>query len=208
MPIVTALRRGWGRRFLVYLDGHFAFALGGEVTAGLAVGNELSDAEIDALLGSNLAHRCHVAALRLLTYRPRSRTELQQGLLRRGFPATAVEAELERLAQQGLVDDIAFARMWRDSREGTSPRSARLIQRELHRKGVDPEAAVEATRGLDDEAAAYRAALKKASRWASLGYPVFRRRAGGFLSRRGFSYEVVRRTVDRLWQEAHTPHPE
>lgn len=208
MPTVTALKRGRGNRFMVYLDGHFAFALRAEAAVGLAVGNEISGAEIDALLESNLAHRCHVAALRLLTYRPWSRSEMQQGLLRRGFPVTAVMEELERLARQGLVDDTAFARMWRDSREATSPRSARLIQGELRRKGVDPEAAAEATRGLDDEAAAYCAAAKKASRWVFLGYPAFRRRAGDFLSRRGFSYEVVRRTVDRLWQEAHTPTPE
>ncbi|MDP7239723.1 MAG: regulatory protein RecX [Dehalococcoidia bacterium] len=208
MPTVTALKRGRGNRFMVYLDGHFAFALRAEAAVGLAVGNEISGAEIDALLESNLAHRCHVAALRLLTYRPWSRAEMQQGLLRRGFPVTAVMEELERLALQGLVDDIAFARMWRDSRETTSPRSARLIQGELRRKGVDSKTAADAIWGLDDEAAAYRAGLKKVSRWSSLGYPAFRRRVGGFLGRRGFSHEVVRRTVDRLWQAAHLPSQE
>ncbi|MEE9203234.1 MAG: regulatory protein RecX [Dehalococcoidia bacterium] len=208
MPTITALKRGRGRRFLVFLDGRFAFALEAEVAAGLAVGAELSATEADRLQEHNLSHRCHGAALHLLSYRPRSRAELRQRLLRRGFPAQGVEEELERLAQQGLVDDAAFARSWREAREGMSPRSARLIQGELRRKGVDPEAAAEATRGLDDEEAAYRAAIKKAPRWASQDYMGFRRKAGDFLHRRGFSYEVVRHTVDRLWRETHTPPPE
>jgi regulatory protein len=205
MPTITALKWGRGKRFLVFLDGRLAFTLEADVAAGLAVGAELSDAEIDRLQEHNLSHRCHGAALRLLTYRPRSRAELRQRLLRRGFPAQGVEEELERLARQGLVDDAAFARFWREARQGMNPRSARLIQGELRRKGVDPEAAAEATRGLDDEEAAYRAALRMAPRWASLDYPGFRRKAGDFLRRRGFPWEVAHRTVDRLWREAHTP---
>lgn len=212
MPTITDLKRGRGKRFLVFLDGHFAFALEVEVAAGLAVGAELSAAEVDRLQEHNLSHRCHGAALRLLSYRPRSRAELRQRLLRRGFSAEGVEEELERLAQQGLVDDAAFARFWREARQGMNPRSARLIQGELRQKGVDAEAAAEATRDLDDDDAAYRAAIKKAPRWASVDhpgdYPGFRRKAGGFLHRRGFSWEVVRRTVDRLWRETHTPPPE
>jgi regulatory protein len=208
MPTITALKRGRGKRLLVFLDGRFAFAVEAEVAAGLAVGAELSAAEIDSLQERNLSYRCHGAALQLLSYRPRSRAELRQRLLRRGFPAQGVEEELKRLAQQGLVDDAAFARSWREAREGMSPRSARLIQGELRHKGVDPEAAAEATRGLDEEEAAYRAALQKAPRWASQDYPVFHRKAGDFLRRRGFSWEVVRRTVDRLWREGHTPPPE
>lgn len=207
MPTITALKRGRGRCILLFLDGAFAFALEREVAAGLAVGAELSAAQIDRLQEHNLAQRCHGAALRLLSYRPRSRAELQQRLLRRGFPAETVTAELERLAGQGLVDDAAFARLWREAREDLSPRSARLIEGELRRKGVAPETAASATQGLDDDEAAYRAAAKKASRWASLDYLGFRRKAGDFLRRRGFSWGVVARTVGRLWQETRPPSP-
>lgn len=212
MPTITALKTGRGKRFLVFLDGRFAFALEADVAAGLAVGTELSEADIDSLQGRNVSHRCHEAAIRLLSYRPRSRAELRQRLLRRGFPAQEVEDALERLSRQGLVDDAAFARFWREARQGMSPRSTRLIQGELRQKGISAEAVAEATQGLDEEEAAYRAAVKKAPRWASIDdpgdYPGFQRKAGDFLRRRGFSWEVVRSTVDRLWRETHTPPSE
>jgi len=32
-------------------------------------------------------------------------------------------------------------------------------------------------------------------------YETFRRKMGAFLRRRGFGYEVVKRTTERLWQE-------
>lgn len=207
MPTITALKKGRGRRTLVFLDGSFAFGLEGEVAVGLAVGAELSAADVDSLLEHNLAQRCHGAALRLLSYRPRSRAELEQRLRRRGFPPETVAAELERLGGQGLVDDAAFARFWRESREDLNPRSARLIQGELRRKGVDPQTAVSATQGLDEAEAAYRAAAKKAPRWASLDYQGFRRKAGDFLRRRGFSWGVVALTVNRLWRESRPSSP-
>jgi len=55
--------------------------------------------------------------------------------------------------------------------------------------------------GIDDEESAYRAAQKRGRTLAKEDYETFRRKLGAFLRRRGFSYEVVSRTTERLWQE-------
>ncbi|MGB2854192.1 MAG: RecX family transcriptional regulator, partial [Dehalococcoidia bacterium] len=55
--------------------------------------------------------------------------------------------------------------------------------------------------GVDDEESAYRAARRKGH---NLGkdYETFRQKLGAFLGRRGFSYDVINRTIERLWQES------
>ena len=67
---------------------------------------------------------------------------------------------------------------------------------------MDTETAAAATVSVADEEAAYRAAGRRLHAFRGLDYDTFRRRLGGFLVRRGFSYEVARRTMDRCWQEA------
>jgi len=210
MSRISAIRAGrkTGKRVNVFLDGRFAFSLEAETAArqGLSVGQELSDGEVEALNRAESYHRCMNAATRFLSLRPRSEFELRDRLRRRGFDEDAVEAVMDRLKGQGLVDDVAFARFWRENRDSFSPRSQWLTGRELEKKGVAADIVAAVVGDTDDDSSAYRAALSKARRLPSSDYETFRRRLGDFLKRRGFGYEVTNRTVRRLWRELETPH--
>lgn len=142
------------------------------------------------------------AAYRYLGYRPRSEFEVRVCLERKGFDRRAIESTVSTLKAKGLVDDLAFARFWRESRESASPRSRAALRRELRQKGIDPDVANEALDGVDEEGAAYRAGQKKAARMANLDRDNFRTKLSAALRRRGFSYEVTEYTVNRLWQES------
>ena len=142
------------------------------------------------------------AAYRYLSYRPRSEFEMRVWLGRKGYSSRTIEGTLSTLKRKGLLDDLAFARFWRESRESSSPRSRAALRRELRQKGIDPEVVAEALDGVDEEAAAYRAAQKKATRLAAVDHDDFRTRLSAVLRRRGFSYEVTEHTVNRLWQES------
>ena len=142
------------------------------------------------------------AAYRYLSYRPRSEFEMRVWLGRKGHGSRTIENTLSALRAKGLLDDLAFARFWRESRESSSPRSRAALRSELRRKGVDPDVVAEALDGVDEEAAAYRAAQKKAARLATVDHDDFRTRLSAVLKRRGFSYEVTEHTVNRLWQES------
>ncbi len=150
---------------------------------------------------------CASVATTLLSYRPRSHKEMSDRLSRRGFDLKVVAETLARLEEVGLVDDAAFARMWKDNRQTFHPRSGRLVGIELRRKGVAAELASQMAAEVDDAATAYQTALKKAGTLDTADLQTFRRRLGDYLRRRGFSYEVVNLTVNRLWQEKH-PSPE
>jgi len=205
MRKITALRTGRSRekRVNVFLDDRFAFSLGGEVAAkeGLQVGQGLSADQVEALAKSDHFHRCLNAAYRYLSYRPRSEAEVSGRLKRRGFDDDCIEAVVARLKEQSLVDDVAFAQFWKENRESFNPRSQRLTKLELRRMGVVSDIIDQVVDDIDDSESAYRAALHKTRHWPLSDYQSFRHRLGDYLRRRGFNYEVINHTVERVWQE-------
>jgi len=205
MGKITALRVSKGRRkrVNVFLDDRFALGLEIEVVArnGLKVGQELSAGEIEMLVKDGCFQRCFDAALRYLSYRPRSESELRKRLHQRGFDDSNVEAVVDRLKEQCLLDDVAFAQFWKENRESFRPRSRGLTRLELRQKGIADEIINQVVDTVDDSDSAYRAALSKARTLSSSDYQGFSRRLGAYLKRRGFNYGVINHTVQRLWQE-------
>jgi len=185
----------------VYLDGEYAFSLKAIVAARLRVGRSLSDEEIDALMWEDSFQKAYDQALDFLSYRPRSRAEVLRYLRRKEVPPRISEEVIRRLTAAGLVDDVSFARYWLENRESFNPRSPRVLRYELRQKGLDSETISQVLEGLDEERSAYRAAAKRAGRWAHLDWESFRRKAGSFLKRRGFSYQVIESVLNRLWEE-------
>ena len=205
MKKVTAVAEGKRsrKRLNVFLDGKFAFSLEAGVARkeGVRVGQELSEGEIAALTGAELAQRCFDAALRYLDYRPRSQAELEERLRRRGFDKAAIETTLAHLEEQGLVDDLAFARFWQENRQAFSQRSQWLTRRELRQKGVAEDIIDRVLADVDDEASAYQAAIAKARRLSVADYEDFRRRLGDYLRRRGFGYGAIKSALQKVWAE-------
>ena len=202
---ITDLRTGKRRdkRLNVFLDGRFAFSLGAEVVAkeNLQIGQELAGDRIELLTGSDQLQLCLEAAYRYLSYRPHSESEIRERMQRRGFAAETIDAAITRLREQALLDDEAFAQFWKENRESFRPRSRWLTGLELKRMGVVNSVIEQTVSGIDDGENAYRAALQKTRHCAPADYQSFRRRLGDYLRRRGFNYEVISHTVERIWQE-------
>ncbi|MBI2846829.1 MAG: RecX family transcriptional regulator [Chloroflexi bacterium] len=205
MRKVTAIEEGKGIRgkAKVFLDGSFAFNVGLPTVeeADLRVGQELSEAQAQELVRKDLVKSALDAALKYISFRPRSEEEVRRRLHRRKIEEAVVEEAILILKEQGVLDDVSFARFWRENRESFNPRGSRLLEKELRLKGIDPGTAKEATMGLDDEEGAYRAGLKKMKSLSHLDYKSFRNKLGAFLTRRGFAYSVVNKGIERLWQE-------
>jgi regulatory protein len=203
MNTITAIEDQKRRkdRVNIFLGGSFAFSLERMVVQeqGLHLGQMLSDSQIDKLTKAEIYGKCLEAAFRLLSYRPRSEAEIRRRLGRR-FEKETIDRVVLHLKERQIVDDGAFARFWTENRESFSPRSRRLIKRELRSKGIDSEVADEVLEGIDDEESAYRAAQRK-GRNLGKDYEIFRQKLGAFLGRRGFSYDIINRTIERLWQE-------
>lgn len=205
MSKITGLTAGKGRekRVNVFLDGKFAFSLLAEVALkeGLKTGQELSEGRLEALTGVDRYQRCLNAAIRFLGYRPRSETEVRQRLKKHGFESNYTEMAITRLKEQGLVDDVAFARYWKDNRESFSPRGRRRMKQELKSKGLAIDVIDLVVDEIDESDSAYRAALGKVRHLTVTDRQVFRRRLGAYLGRRGFGYDIIKETIERVWKE-------
>lgn len=189
------------RRVNVYLDGAFAFGLADIVAATLHMGQVLSDDEIASLRRHDAEERAYDQALLFLSYRPRSSAEVSRHLAGKEVPEDLIGETLEHLVRAGLLDDGAFARYWVENRESFRPRGAAALRYELRLKGVGNEAIEAAVGAVDETDGAYQLALARAQRLESADRDTFRRKLGEFLRRRGFSYDVARETVDRLWRD-------
>ncbi|MGA9398849.1 MAG: RecX family transcriptional regulator [Anaerolineaceae bacterium] len=189
-------------RVNVHLDGVYAFSLARIVAAWLTVGRELSDEEIEALRREDSFEEAARVAMRFIAYKPRTITELRKRLIDGKLPEQVVEHTISRFTATGLINDGQYARDWVNNRQVLHPRSTRMIDYELRRKGV-AEADIEAALAdvSDDDQMAYQLANQKIDRYAKLDLPEFRSKLGGYLARRGFSYEVIARVVNRLWSE-------
>ena len=209
MGKITALKtnKRTDRQVNLYLDGKFAVKLDTElaVKKGLKVGEEITDGRIKELTEDVGLARGLNLAYRFLSYRPRSEAEMKDRLHRRGFEDSNIEIIINKLKEQNLLDDTAFAQFWKENRDTFRPRSQRLTRLELKKKGVADEIIKEVTDDSDDMQSAYQAALHKAQHLPNQDYEVFRRRLGDYLKRRGFGYTVISQTVKRLWQEMKEP---
>ncbi|WP_431232648.1 recombination regulator RecX [Mycolicibacterium psychrotolerans] len=101
--------------------------------------------------------QAHALCLRLLTARPRTRSELAGQMAKRGYPDEIVANELNRLAAVGLIDDTDFAEQWVRSRRARAGKGKRALAAELRGKGVDDEVIAAALDDIDAGAERQRA---------------------------------------------------
>ena len=203
---ITALRlqKKNRQRVSVYLDGEYAFGLQMTIVAPLRVGQTLSPEEIGQLRERDSAEVAYDRALNFLSYRSRSRAEIEGYLKRHKVVPEIIPLVADRLTEAGLLDDQDFARYWVENREAFRPRGKRLLRSELRGKGIANAIIDQVIEDIDESDGAYRAARVRARRLSQLDYQTFRRRLSGFLQRRGFDYGTVKETVTRVWQELQT----
>ncbi|GAB07679.1 regulatory protein [Gordonia amarae] len=145
-------------------------------------------------------------ALRLLGVRARSRHEVRERLLRRGFEDDVVDDVMTRLDRAGLLDDSDFAAEWVRSRHAHSGRGRIALKQELRTKGIDAEVIDEALADIDPGAERANAAQMAAKKLATMRVDLTDRaerdkayrRLAGMLSRRGYDQSTVIEVVGEV----------
>ena len=191
------------QRVNVFLDGEYAFGLARIVAAWLVVGQELSDEKINQLRLDDEREIAYQRALRVIQYRPRSESEIRQLLGRHSVPEERAQEVIDRLKQNGLINDGEFAQAWVENRSELHPRSRRALAYELSRRGVDAQVIEQSLEEIDDEAMAYQAAQRPARKYKDLEWNDFRQKLVRYLAQRGFNYSTSAQTIEKIWQEMH-----
>jgi len=144
--------------------------------------------------------------LRKLTGQPRSRHELELSLSDKDVPADVAKAVLDRFEEVQLVDDVAFAQAWVQSRQAGRGLSRRALMEELRRKGINDDVARDTLDAISPaaERAAARALVERKLAAARRLEPQQRlRRLVGMLARKGYSSSVAVAVVREALAEDH-----
>ena len=210
MPVVTALeiQKRNKERVNVYLDNEYAFSLDIMAAAQLRKGQELDDNEIADLRDQDDVTRAVDRAVRFLSYRPRSITEVRRNLAEKKVDDVVIDATIERLKNLGYLDDRSFAAYWVENRDQFKPLSQRALRYELRQKGIADSIIKGVLDDLDEAGAAYRAAQSQVRRHRHKTHDEFRAKISAFLQRRGFGYDVIREAVDQLITEIENEEPD
>lgn len=207
---ITALRyqERNRQRVHIFVDDVFALEVSLDTLTreNLYVGKYLDTEQWARLEAAESADQAFRAALRFLQARQRSTAEVRERLQRKQLAPAAIEQDIVRLTDLGMLDDAAFARSWVENRNASRPRGQQMLRGELARKGIDREivaATLSDKELLGDERAhaltVARAALRKYA--DAPDFATFQRRLGGYLQRRGFAYDAIGPIVKLLWRE-------
>lgn len=128
-------------------------------------------------------------AVQLLGSRPHFRRELQAKLAQRNYPAEEIEAALDRLAEQGYLDDFKTAAGFVEQRLSRSSEGRLRLRAELEKRGAPAEAIAEAVAAVpEDDVEPAREAAERWQRLHPRGEPAALAR---HLARKGFSRRAI-----------------
>ena len=187
----------------VYCDGEHRWTAALVDVEELRVGVVATEHELALLERAADTEAALRSALRHLARRAFASVDLDRRLRRKGNPPEAVATALERLAEQGLLDDAAFARSYVETRAARG-RGPMRVQRDLGAMGVErsvvDRAIAEAwPKSVPPEELARSLAAKRLKQLGS-GLPrqALRRRLVQYLGRRGFGGSTASKVVGEV----------
>ena len=123
----------------LYIDGEAAVKVDTEtlLRRGIAIGDELDDEELHALLQASAKHRAEEKALYLLEHRAHSKKELENKITRAEFDREAARSAVEHMEELGLLNDEDYARRLANELFTRKKFGARRVKQELRQKGID-----------------------------------------------------------------------
>ncbi|MEW6685752.1 MAG: RecX family transcriptional regulator [Candidatus Edwardsbacteria bacterium] len=203
MPYITKIERQkrHSKRWSIFIDNQYAFGVDEEIIQRLGLQEDqiVDEKELKKIIFEEEKRKAREYALNLLSIRPRTKKELEQRLKRKEFETEIISKVISRLEEVGLIDDEKFARLWTESRLASKPMGPNRLKEELWQKGISPEIIEESLKEFtnkDEQIGIAKELVKRKTRqYVSLSPEVMKRRLMGFLSRRGFSYEIIKEVL-------------
>lgn len=137
------------KRFNVYLDGKFSFAVGEEnlLINKLKVGIIVEKEVIEKISKEEGLKKLTDAVINFLSYRPRSEKEVSNYLIKKisqkekikyneAKESSLIALVIKKLAKYDYLNDLNFANWWVESRSRARQKGKRVLSLELKQKGI------------------------------------------------------------------------
>ncbi|MCM1273014.1 MAG: recombination regulator RecX [Clostridium sp.] len=133
-----------------------------------------------------------------LTFKNRTRKELEDKLTDKGYCTADIEEAINKLELYGYIDDENYVLSY--IRDNMKRKGSKLIAMELARKGIDKETFYQQAERLGiDEFGAIEAVLRK--RYRDISDDATRRKAYSYFMRKGYKSEDINRAISYFLKE-------
>ncbi len=138
---------------------------------------------------------------RYLSIRNRSETEIREYLGKKNAAQEIIDKIVTRLKEKKFLNDEEFARSFVLNRARLKPKGKKLLTLELRQKGIAEELikkVLDEVRGeIPDELSQAKSLIvKKMQKMVGMPKQEIYQKVGGFLARRGYSWDVVKKAID------------
>lgn len=191
------------RRYNVYLDDEYAFSVHEDILVSnrLLKGKEIELVEMNNILAEDEKNKVWQKALKYLSFKPRTKEEVKQYLLKNGYKLDYIKEVLDKIEEHNLLNDHLYAELFVKQRIASNPKGKKLLAIELKNKGID-DSTVENSLEQFDEELEYKLALelieKRKYRFNNEDQAKSYKKMASFLERRGFSYSTIKRILNNL----------
>ncbi len=207
---VEKLRRPKGRYLISF--GPYSVSVHEDVVVKYRMmkGNSFWKQELEDIILADEKQQAYVHGLSYLGHKPRTRKEIADRLRDKGMEANTIEVAVQRLENEGLVNDEIYAKQWAEQRITNQRKGKAWVRQELQQKGVDKVLITEALAEVSPEQEFDSALVIGRKKWNQIKGEILdkKRKTGAYLMRRGFSGDQVRNVINRLIQEDNLPEDE
>jgi regulatory protein len=135
-------------------------------------------------------------AFRLLGYRDRSEKEMYEKMILKGFSEKVVLEALDYLKYKGFIDDRRFAEILKNDAVTRKHLGKRGTRSYLMNKGIAVDIAEDILGDDGDYLDAAKSFVeKKLKDMKNIDEDALKRKLWGMLSRRGFSYDIIKKVL-------------
>lgn len=139
-------------------------------------------------------------AYRFLSYRQRTRQEIEQRLKKKKFTPRVINKTVAYLSEINYINDEDFAKFWIRSKIESNPCGWSFLRYQLRQKGITEQIIA---RVISDFSAQYdevdvakRLLSSRRSRYKCLEPLKLKKRLYDYLRRRGFSHEAILQAIE------------
>lgn len=203
--IIESIARKGRKAVLYFSDGSYLVLYPDVVyNNGLRKGDEISEAKIAVLKSEDDLIKVQNSAMRMISGRDHSISELIKKLQRKDYLAENINKTIDKMIDLGLLDDYKFTEKFiencRNSRKfGNSRIKAELFKKGVNKSLIDEILNENQNRNVDKENISILIE-KKMKLLSSKNLPSqkIRQRLYQFLAGRGFEFEQIKSAVDKF----------
>lgn len=189
---------GSGERFLLSVDE--AVLIKHHLHKGLTIDDHL----FAKILDEDTIQKAYNLALRYLSFRMRTKKEMEDYLLKKEINISVIQKVIQKLLDDNLLNDEQFANFYVTSRINTTTKGPNLVKNELIEKGISIQIADNAVQAYSLEIQyekAMKIANKRINRASSHSFKKQLQQLQAHLIRNGFSQSVIDTILEEISEE-------